>query len=301
MNYFFKALGPVRLPLVILFIWSCRVPAFGQGLLDELEQSEPEQKTFTYASFKGTRAVNGHSVETKRKGELEFIISHRFGRLNSGSYNFWGLDDAFIRLGLEYGITDRLGVGIGRNSFNKIYDGYLKYKFLKQSSGPGSVPVTITGFTSLGIQSFPKKDDDPTIEFGDRINYTYQLLIARKFSPKFTFQVAPTLLHANLVNSDISQNDLIAVGLAGRYKLTQSLAINGEYYIRANAKSASPYHNSLGIGIDIETGGHVFQLIMSNTQGMVERTFIRETAGEFFEGDIHFGFNITRTFQLGNK
>jgi hypothetical protein len=274
-------------------------PANAQDdLLKELERNQPAKKELTEATFKGTRVVNGHSIEAKGKGELEFIIAHRFGRLNSGLYNLFGLDAAFIRIGLEYGISDRLIAGVGRNSFNKIYDGYLKYRVLRQSTGPGSVPVSITAFGSTAVQTVTRKVDDPTIDFTDRLTYTMQAIIARKFSPNFSFQIAPTYVHSNRVDQTILNNSQFALGLGGRYKITRSVALNAEYYYRVKPHENSPYYNSIGIGIDIETGGHVFQLIFSNTQGMVERTFITETAGDFFKGDIHFGFNITRVFQL---
>lgn len=206
-------------------------------LLKELEQAETKSKEYTFASFKGTRAVNGHSVETKGGGELEFIIAHRFGRLNTGVQNFWGLDEAFIRIGFEYGITDRLGVGVGRNSDNKIYDGYLKYKVIRQSSGPGSIPFTVTAFASTGIQTI-----DPTLDFANKITYTYQLLFARKFSPKFSFQIAPTVVHSNQVDQYILNNDQYALGIAGRYKLTRSLSLNAEYYYRFDP---NPTHRTI--------------------------------------------------------
>jgi Membrane bound beta barrel domain (DUF5777) len=296
-----KIITKLSLPsTVALFLFVMAIlPALGQDdLLGELEKNEVKKKDYTIATFKGTRIINGHSVEMKGAGELEFIISHRFGAINSGSYNLYGLDQAYIRIGLEYGITNRLGIGIGRNSYNKIFDGYLKYKLLRQSKGPGSSPVTVTAFASTGIQAYPQQKFDSTLQFLDRATYTYQLLIARKFSSKFSMQVTPTIVHTNRVDKTILNNDQIAVGIGGRYKLTRSLAINAEYYHRIDPHPNTPYFNSLGIGLDIETGGHVFQLVFSNSQGMVERTFINETVDDFFKGDIHFGFNITRAFQL---
>lgn len=286
------------LTVIWLFLIGKTVAIAQDDLLKELEQSETEKVNYTQATFKGTRTVNGHSIETKGKGELEFLISHRFGRLNSGSYEFWGLDQAYIRLGFEYGINDRLGIGIGRNSFNKIYDGYLKYKMVRQQDGAKNIPVSITGFTSLTIQSAPRSIDDPSITFDDRLAYTAQLLIGRKFSPKLSLQLSPTFIHTNQVNQLILKNDQLSMGVAGRYKLSRSLTLNAEYFYRLEPLEQTPYFNSLAFGLDIETGGHIFQLIFSNTQGMVERTIINETEGDFFNGDIHFGFNITRTFQL---
>ncbi|MCE2996708.1 MAG: DUF5777 family beta-barrel protein [Cyclobacteriaceae bacterium] len=274
--------------------------SYGQDLLAELQQEEKKEKEYTIATFKGTRIINGHSVEMKGAGELEFIISHRFGTINSGAYNLFGLDQAYIRIGLEYGITDRLGVGIGRSSFNKIYDSYLKYKLLRQSTGPGSSPFTITAFGSINIQDFEQTPGTYTT-FMDRASYIGQLLIARKFSPKFSAQITPTFIHTNVVDQSQLSNDQAALGVGARYKLTKSLAINAEYFYRINPIANTPYYNSLGIGLDIETGGHVFQLVLSNTQGMIERTFVTETGDNFFDGGIHFGFNITRAFQLKKK
>jgi Membrane bound beta barrel domain (DUF5777) len=263
-----------------------------QDLLSQLQASGEQEKEYIYQTFKGTRVVNGHSVETKGKGELEFIIGHRFGRINSGAFNFFGWDAAYIRFGLEYGLTDRLGVGVGRSSYNKIYDSYLKYMLIRQSKGGGS-PVTITVMGSTGIQSI-----DQTLAVKSQLYYSTQAHIARKFSPKFSLQLSPSFVHANRVDRRVENNNQMAVGLAGRYKLNGSIAINGEYYHRVSAPDSSYYKNSLAFGIDIETGGHVFQLIFSNTQGMVDRTYIGQTQGAFFKGDIHFGFNVTRTFQL---
>lgn len=277
---------------VILILFSFTISLTAQDLLSQLQSSSVQEKEYIYQTFKGTRVVNGFSVETKGKGELEFIIGHRFGRINSGAYNFFGWDDAYIRFGLEYGLTDRLNIGIGRSSHNKVYDSYLRYKLIRQSKGGGS-PITATVIGSAGIQSV-----DQTLSLKSQVYYSTQILVARKFSPKFSMQLAPTFVHANRVDQNVENNNQLALGLGGRYKLNGSIAINGEYYHRLSAPDSSFYKNSLAIGVDIETGGHVFQLIFSNTQGMVDRTYIGQTEGDFFAGDIHFGFNITRTFQL---
>ncbi|MEQ8302971.1 MAG: DUF5777 family beta-barrel protein [Cyclobacteriaceae bacterium] len=272
-----------------------------EDLMAELQEMEEEKTEYTLQTFKGTRVINGQSVETKGKGSLEFIFSHRFGRINSGSYNLWGLDDAFVRLGLEYGITDRLGVGFGRSSTDKTYDSFLRYKLFRQSEGVKSFPLTVTALGSFNVKTSPKASDNPDIEFEQRIAYTMQVMIARKVTSHLSLQLTPIYIHRNSVDVNTENNDDFALGMAGRYKVSRSVALSAEYYPRLNAKDNSTNFNSLGFGVDIETGGHVFQLLFTNSLGMIERAFVSETTGDFFDGDIHFGFNISRTFQISHK
>lgn len=277
--------------------------AVAQGdLLNELD-SEDSGTRYTFATFKGTRIINGQSVETKRKGELEFIFSHRFGLLNEGAYALWGLDESVTRLGLEYGITDRFGIGIGRTSVDKTFDGYIRYKVLRQSN---QFPFSLTAVGTTYYKTYPRSSESLIpITTEDRLAYGAQLLIARKFSQHLSFQLNPIFIHRNTVDQDVENNDDLALGFAGRYKLTRSMAISGEYILRLNAKENQPpdyvRYDAVGIGLDIETGGHVFQLVFTNTLGMFERYTVTETYENFWDGDIRFGFNITRTFQLGGK
>lgn len=268
-------------------------------LLQELSADKEQDGAYIGQAFKGSRLVNGHSVETTSAGTLEFIFSHRFGRVNGGLYEMFGLDDAFVRIGLEYGVTDNLSVGIGRNSVDKTVDGYLKYKLLRQTKE--GMPFTITAFGSGAYKTSPKDDEVPKgFESIDRLAYTGQLLIARRFTSKLSLQLMPTIVHKNYIASveGDSENTQAAIGIGGRIKLTRSVSVNAEYYYRLNAADNSPYKDAIGLAIDIETGGHVFQIVMTNTRGMIERTFITETDGDFFDGDIHLGFNVTRAFQL---
>lgn len=289
----------VTLKTIFVFFWTSQ--AFAQDdLLKELESSSEKEPSYTAQTFKGTRLINGHSVETIGEGTLEFIFSHRFGRLNGGLYEMYGLDDAYVRLGLEYGITDNFGIGIGRNSVDKTVDGYLKYKLVKQSKA-GS-PVTVTAFGSTGYKTSPKDADVPDgFQRTDRLSYTAQLLIARKFTSALSLQLMPTLVHKNWVALDEGDNNQVAVGVGGRIKMTPSVSVNLEYYYRVNPSASASYNDAIGIAVDIETGGHVFQIILTNTRGMIERSFITETDGDFFDGDIHLGFNVTRAFQLKGK
>ena len=272
------------------------------NLMDLLDKETAPSTDYSSQTFKGTRLVNGQTIETKGKGELEFIFAHRFGPINSGAYELFGLDQAYVRLGLEYGITDKLGVGFGRNSVDKTMDGYVRYKILRQSKGAVNMPVTITGFANAAIRMSPKKEDATySITTEDRMSYTSQLLIARKFTQSLSLQLMPTFVHKNTVDSKIEKNDTFIIGAGGRVKVSRSISLTSEYYYRLNIDEANPYYNALGFGVDIETGGHVFQLVLSNSRGLTERAFLTETTGQFFDGDIHMGFNVTRTFQVAKR
>ncbi len=293
--------------LFVLMFLSATAAFSQDDLMKELDESGKKDIDYTLQTFKGTRLVNGHTVETKGKGSLEFIFAHRFGELGSGLYNMYGLDEAYVRLGLDYGVTDNLSISIARNSRDKIMDGYFKYKLIRQSKGGRNFPVTVTALLGAAYKLDPKKDDDPDFKTVDRMSYTTQLLIARKFTPNFSLQLMPVLIHKNAVHKNYEDNDHFALGLGGRIKLTRSIALTSEYYYRFNARDDDDFadplkrYNALGFGIDIETGGHVFQLVLTNTSKLTERTFITETDGDFFAGDIHLGFNVTRTFQLKKK
>lgn len=264
-------------------------------LLDVLDQELDLEGSTVEAIFKGTRLINGHSVETRKKYNLDFIISHRFGRLNGGAYQFFGLDQSSVRFGFDYGLTDNVNLGLGRSSFEKTYDAYFKYAFLHQATGSTSFPFSATFLSSVAIKTIR----EPQFDFGfsDKLAFTQQLLIARKFSQSFSLQLMPTYIHFNTIYPDDENNDVVAAGIGGRVKLNQRVSLNAEYYYQLTQKS-SDYRNVIAIGFDIETGGHVFQLQLTNAQSMIEKGFLAETTGDFFNGDIHFGFNISRTFQL---
>lgn len=285
--------------LLILFLIAPAIELTAQDDLMALLEKESEPAiNYTEATFKGTRLINGHSIETRKKGVLDFIIGHRFGRINSGAYEFFGLDQSNVRIGFDYGLNNRINIGIGRNSFEKTYDSFLKYKLMKQQSGSRQLPVSIVAFSSIAIKTLRTNDPATETDFISSLTYTYQIIIARKFSPSFSFQLLPSLVHRNAVLPDLEGNDIYALGAGGRVKLTKRLSLNAEYYYQFNRIANSLIQNSFALGVDIETGGHVFQLQLTNSRAMIEKGFITETTGNFFRGDIHFGFNISRTFQL---
>jgi len=289
--------------IVTLFLTIISLAATAQDdLMKELEQSQKKETELVKQTFKGSRLVNGQTIETRGKGELEFIFAHRFGDVSTGAYNLYGLDQAYVRIGLEYGIANRFNIGIGRNSVDKTVDSYLRYKLLAQSTGVKNIPVTITAYVNAGIRLSPRQQDVTyNITTQDRMSYIYQLLIARKFSPAFSLQLMPTFVHKNMADARIENNDTFVLGAGGRMKITKSAAIIGEYYQRFNVHVNNPYHNVIGIGLEIETGGHVFQIVLTNTNGLTERAVLTETTGKFFNGNINLGFNVTRNFQLVKK
>jgi hypothetical protein len=266
-----------------------------QDLMDLLGNDKPS-KEFAKAAFKTTHLILGQSIENVAKGHLNFIIAHHFGRVNEGSYNFWGLDQSTIRIGLEYGITDKLEVGLGRSSYQKTIDGFVKYKILRQNNM--NMPISISYFGGMAINTL--KWEDPTRDnfFSSRLSFVNQLLIARKFNDKLSLQLMPSFVHKNLVKRVIDQNNIFAIGGGGRYKLTKRLSVNAEYYQLLPGQTADDFDNSLSLGVDIETGGHVFQLFFTNSQPLYERGFITETQGKWNKGDVFFGFNIIRTFAV---
>ena len=273
-----------------------------QDMMDLFKDSTTT-RNFTYATFKTTRIISSQSIENPAKGVLLFMISHHFGQLNDGAYGFYGLDQSTIRLGLEYGISKRLAIGIGRSTYQKNIDGFLKYKIIRQSTGKRRVPFSISYFASIDCNGL--KWDNPNRDnyFSSRLSYTHQLLIARKFNDHLSLQLSPTLVHNNLLhnlnNPDHPPfNDIFAIGGGGRFKLSKRVSFNVEYFYVFPSYAANNTYNSLAAGFDIETGGHVFQLYFTNSLGMYEKAFITETNSSWTNGGIHFGFNISRVFTL---
>ncbi|MFT5147113.1 MAG: DUF5777 family beta-barrel protein [Flavobacteriales bacterium] len=266
-----------------------------QDLLAVLELEAPVTENIVSATFKGTRIVNGHSIENRKDSELEFIISHRFGRINTGFEELFGLDQSNIRFSFEYGLSDNLTAGLGRSSFEKTYDGYLKYRLLKQKTGANAFPFAVSLFGSIAAKS-QKAIAGNERTFAESLFYVGQVLIAKKVNSSLSIQVTPTYVHRNLATIAADPHDIFALGFGTRVKLSKRVSLNAEYYQQFQKLTSINALNSLAFGVDIETGGHVFQIILSNAITMVEKSFITETTGNFFGGDIHLGFNLSRTF-----
>jgi hypothetical protein len=288
---------------ILIFLLVSMIPAgvFAQDdLMNLLNQNTPKEIHYTTATFKSTRIINGHSIEKMPSGQLDFRISHRFGTINSGAYNFFGLDQSNVHFSLEYGILNWLMVGIGRGTYEKTFDGFVKFTLLRQSSGARVMPVSVSVLSSAALKSLKWPDQTRANYYYSRLSYVGQLLVARKINQSFSVQLTPSYVHRNLVATELDPNDLFAVGTGGRMKLTKRISLNAEYYYMINPKSfmSQQVYNPLSVGVDIETGGHVFQLLFTNSLAMIEKGFIGETTGSWGKGDIHFGFNISRVFTL---
>lgn len=265
-------------------------------LLKSLPPAAGKQKEYVSNAFKSSRVINGQSIEFIGKNVLDVRILHRFGNVNEGAGNLFGLDEASMRLGFDYGLTKNLTIGIGRSTAKKEVDGFLKARLLRQALLNGS-PVSLVWVSGMTIFTTKWADKERDNLFSSRLGYYHSLIVGRKFSERFSLQVAPTFVHRNLIDSVKNQNDTWALGIGGRFKISRRVAFVIDYHPILSGKQSGTY-DPLSVGVDIETGGHVFQLHFSNATGMNEKEFITNTTGRFFQGDIRFGFNLSRVFSL---
>lgn len=297
--------------LFILFLLFPLFMSAQEDLLGELEKEAPKTKDYALGVFKGNRLINCQTTEQPAKQTMQFIISHRFGRMSGSFKEFFGLDNSTIRIGVEYGIIDNLSLGFGRSSFEKTWDGYVKWRIVRQQTGKYNIPLTVTAFTSLAITSNDWADPARHNFFTSRMSYTYQLIISRKFGSWVSLELLPTMIHRNLVPTVKDRNDVFALGAAISVKASKRVRLNAEYFYVFPKQIVSEYNNekvrnSLSIGIDVETGGHIFQIQLSNSRGMIEKSYVAETTGNWFpksfkDFGVQLGFNITRGFLIDPK
>jgi hypothetical protein len=289
--------------LIFKLLFFISFPIFAQddleSALNDSEKGKEKKREYTTAAFKSTRLINLHNTERLAKGALEYRICHRFGKLNSGAYQLWGLDQAEIRFGFEYGLSDWIHLGVGRSSYQKTYDGFIKAAILKQSN---LMPISVAYMGSVAVNTL----QDISPDFNGRLSYVNQLIIGRKLNSRVSLVLVPTFVHRNLVpDAQDKSVSTTALGMGGRFKITKRLTFNAEYILRMPPQTKSDafdnYKDAFSMGIDIETGGHVFQLTFSNSRGMFDKAYLVETAGSWGAGDIHFGFNLIRNFTVGGK
>ncbi len=285
-----------QISVLLLTLLSITCSFAQDDLLKELESEKPKEKELETATFKGLQICNMQSTKMAGKKEWYFLVSHRFGDLTQGFENFFGLDDANTKIGGIYGICNWFSVSASRHTYNKIYEVSAKYRFANQAAN--GFPVTIVGYNTMDINSELKTELYPNLEFSDRLAYTTQLLVSRKINDAFSIEMAPIYVHKNLYESGLDQSDLFLLGAGARYKFTKRMSINMEYAAKLNLDEDinSPYQNPLTVGLDIDTGGHIFQLVFSNSQQMNDASFFSNAAGDWTGGSLYFGFNLYRVF-----
>ena len=295
----------MRSSYTFLVFFACLVIStaiYGQedtsSMLSFMDEEEAPTINYAKASFKTNRIINLHSIENTAPGVMDVKISHRFGIINQGVYDIFGLDVAQMRIGYDLGITDRLCIGGGRSTLDKAFDGYIKYKLLRQSSGKRNMPVSVSLVAGMALKTIKYSEPDRVNYFWSRGYYNFHLLLARKFSEAFTLQLTPSMVHRNLTKTKAEVNDVFALGIGARQKITKRLTVNLEYIYVLPDQLAEQYVNSLSVGFDLETGGHVFQMHFTNSQGMNENAFITETVNKWDKFEFRFGFNLSRVFTL---
>lgn len=270
----------------------------GQESLLDLIGEEEEEVEYTTTSFKTNRVINLHSLENTHPGILDIKIGHRFGLITGGIDNFFGLDNAVTRIGADYGLMNNVQIGLGRSTFQKTVDGYVKYRFLRQSTGAVEMPLTLSAVAFGAVRTDPWTVNDVKVPNKFRWFYTLQLIAGRKVSDFFTVQLSPGLVHRNMVETPDLSNSVFNVGIGMRFRLSRRVTLNTEWIYVLPDQIDDQYRNSLSIGLDIDTGGHVFQLHFTNSLPMSENGFITQSTGDWSTGDIHFGFNIARVFTI---
>jgi opacity protein-like surface antigen len=289
----------MRIQLFAILALSCLTLHAQEDLMALLDKNDKPKINYIDATFKTTKVVIGPSSENPAKGDLLFIITHHFGALNTGYENLFGLKQATVRLGVECGFTDWLGGGLGLNTLGNTWDGFAKAKVLRQSTGGKKMPLTLCIVTGMAINTEKWKVPERKNYFTSRISYNFQAIAARKFNERLSLQIVPTMVHLNLVPTADDHNNIFSLGGGGRFKISKRVSVNAEYYyLFPNQVVSTPAYSSFSAGVDIETGGHVFQIFLTNSMGEIMETIVPATTGQWSDGTIFLGFNISRVFTI---
>ncbi|KFF22844.1 DUF5777 family beta-barrel protein [Chryseobacterium sp. JM1] len=276
--------------LLFLSVLASGLASAQEDLLKDIDTLKTNAEV-SQPAFKALQIVTGQSTKLSAKKEWYIVVAHRFGDISTGFKNFFGLDDASTKLGVIYGVTDGISVSLSRETNMKTFEGAVKYKLVKQSE---KSPVDIVGYNVMAVNTDLDKDNYPYLKFGDRLAYLTQALISRRFNEKFSLQLTPSYIHKNLYDPALEDKNQFLAGLGGRYKISKRISLNAEYFV--NFDNHSYYKNPLSLGMDIETGGHVFQLLFSNSQINSDIGYLSNAAGKWGKGQIFFGFNLYRVF-----
>lgn len=281
--------------LILLLFISFSINA-QENLLDELKQESSEQTAFELPAFKAMQIGNLQSTKVADKGDLYLIVAHRFGPFSSGIEEFFGLDAANTKIQFSYSPWNGFQFSLSRDSFEKTYSGATKIRLKKQST---DFPVNIVAYASADIATQLKTAFNPGLTFNDRISVTSQILVSRRIDKNLSLLIAPTFVRQNNLQKfnetgDLNLNQFI-IGAGGRLKVSKRMNINADYALSLNRHKQSVFSNPITLGIDIETGGHVFQLVFTNAKASNDSGFLTRTEGHSLN-DISFGFNIVRVF-----
>ncbi|MGG5210822.1 DUF5777 family beta-barrel protein [Chryseobacterium sp. MIQD13] len=276
--------------LLFLSVLASGLASAQEDLLKDIDTLKTTSE-ISQPAFKALQIVTGQSTKLAAKKEWYIVVAHRFGDISTGFKNFFGLDDASTKLGVIYGVTDNVSVSFSRETNMKTFEGAVKYKIVKQTD---NFPADIVGYNVMALNTDLDKDNYPYLKFGDRLSYLTQALISRRFNDKFSLQLSPSYVHKNLYDPAIEDKNQFLTGLGGRYKISKRISINAEYFV--NFDNHSFYKNPLSLGMDIETGGHVFQLLFTNSQINSDIGYLTNAAGRWEKGQIFFGFNLYRVF-----
>ncbi|MBQ4819418.1 DUF5777 family beta-barrel protein [Aquimarina sp. MMG016] len=293
--------------LTYLFIYlGFGMSIYAQSLLDKLDKEYPETPQYEIATFKSTRIGIGHSIENRKKGVLQVVAMNRYWNIPNRPSQSFVADKWSARIALEYGISDRLTFGVGGTTLDGIFDGFLKYRLLHQQKGSGGSPISLTLFQNASYKSKrnrPFVDVNVFDDFTDKMAYTSQILIARKFTPQFSLQLSPTFIHRASSAFDEDPHNHFAVGFGARYKIGGHISIASEYYYVVNPLKSIETYDAFSLGVNWEMSDLMLQFMMTNTRGMVEDAFILQTPNNFNlnDGNFIFGFNATFVLHLSQK
>lgn len=287
---------------ILLFLMTPVIRAQENDLLGLIDSAGAGQKEYVTGAFKSSRVINGHSIEFIGKNVLDVRILHRFGRVSDGIGELFGLDEASMRLGFDYGLGKDLTIGVGRSTEGKELDGFIKYRLIHQATGAkGASPVSVVLVGGSALTTAKFASDAKFTDTKHRLAYYSTVIVGRKFTEALSLQLSPTYVHRNLVPDPTDDNDTYALGIGGRLKLSKRVAFVADYHYVISGLNKDLYKNPLSLGFDIETGGHVFQLHFSNATGMNEKAFITGTTDSWGSGEIRFGFNLSRVFTIGKR
>ena len=289
--------------IILIFLFMVGLTANAQDLLQILDEEQPAQPKYAEATFKTTRISFGHSVETRKKGILEIFVANRFWDSPEERSQSFFADRLSTRFGLEYALSDRLSAGLGGTTWDGLFDGFVKYRLIRQSMGKEGIPFSVTLFQNTSYYSKGIANQAIADDLTDRLSFTSQALIASKVDRNLSLQLSPTYIHKGISYYGAPDQDHFALGFGGRYKLGHHVSFVSEYYWLLNPADAPKTYGPFSIGVNWEIGDVMLQFMLTNAVSMVEEAFITGSRNNFnFRSpNLNFGFNFIYVLHLNRK